>query len=295
MQRRALLAAIPAALAGCTASPPGSTATRTTTTQPTEPGTSYVVTDLAVETETVGPQHRYLVRITKVYSADAVSKEPGTQEVVDVSEVENRAVRSVIEDVLTDGKVRRDSIPDGLRETVDHVDFFTWNETTDPDDTASHWAIEVFDAEPDRDPPLRFDASLTDHAVSPDDPAAVTFAIENGGAKTQEVFSGTVPPFSLVWADGPDHERYLLWRDYEDEGCVTFDDEYTAVCDIGKITQIEPGETIEKTYQLRPENPVGSPLQTGDYVVSDTLTYHEESQGPSTELEWRVSFSVERP
>lgn len=292
MQRRALLATIPSVLAGCTTNPPANTTSSTTRT--TEPDASFVVTDFEVETEKVEPTDRYLIRITKVYSANAVANEPGTQTVVDVSDVEDPDVRAIIEDVLTQGKVRRDSVPDGIRETTDRVDFFTWNVTTSPDDTASHWAIEVFEAHPDREPILRFDAELTDHAVSPEDPAAITFSIENTGSEAQEVFSGTVPPFGVLWAESPGSDRYLLWRDYEDEGCVNFDDGHVVVCDIGIVTQVEPGDTVEKTYEIRPENPVGSPLQPGDYVVSDTLSYHEEPQGPSTELEWRVSFSVER-
>lgn len=51
---------------------------------------------------------------------------------------------------------------------------------------------------------------------------------------------------------------------------------------------------MEKTYAIRPENPIGSELQAGDYAVTDTLAHHEEPQGPRTELEWRVSFTVER-
>lgn len=294
MQRRALLATIPAVLAGCTASPPAHTTNRTTTTRSTEPDASFVVTDLDVETEKVGPTYRYLVRTTKVYSENAVANEPGSQTVVDVSDIEDADVRAVIEAVLTHGRVRRDSIPDGLRETVDRVDFFTWNETTDPEDTASHWAIEVFDAHPDRDPVIQFDATLTDNAVSPDDPAAITFATENTGAETQEIFSGTVPPFGVLWADSAGSDRYLLWRNYEEEGCVSFDDGHVVVCDIGIVTRLKPGESIERTYEIRPENPVGSPLGAGEYTVSERLTYHQDSQGPNTNVEWRVSFSVER-
>lgn len=291
MKRRALLATVPAVLAGCTATPPGNTAS---TTRTTEPETNFVVTDFEVEAEKVGPTYRYLVRTTMVYSENAVANEPGTQTVVDVSDIEDPDVKAVIEDVLTEGRVRRDSIPDGLRETVDRVDFFTWNETTDPDDTASHWMIEVFDAHPDRDPAIQFDATLTDNSVSPDDPAAITFAIENVGSETQEVFSGTVPPFGVLWAERIGGGRYLLWRDYEDEGCVNFDDGHVVVCDIGIVTKVEPGEAIDKTYEIRPENPVGSPLTFGDYTVSERLAYHQDSQGPNTNVEWRVSFSVER-
>lgn len=293
MQRRALLAAIPTALvssaAGCISGQPGNTAS---TTQTTDPDASFVVSEFTVETEKVAPTYQYLVRITKVYSSDAVANEPGDQTIVDVSDIEDPDVRTVIKDTLRDGKLHRDSIPDGLLETTERVDFFTWNETTSPDDTASHWDIEVFKAHPDRDPVLRFDAELTDNVVSPNYPAAVTFSIENVRDTTQEVFSGTVPPFGVLWADGPGDERYLFWRDYQKEGCVNFQDDRVIVCSIGKITPVEPGRRIEKTYELRPENPVGSPLGPGDYAVTGTLTFHQQAQGPSTKVDWRVSFSV---
>lgn len=295
MQRRALLAAIPTALAGsaagCIGGQPGNT---DTTTQTTDPDATFVVSEFTVETEKVAPTYQYLVRITKVYSADAVADEPGDQTIVDVSDIEDPDVRAVIKNTLREGKLHRDSIPDGLREITERVDFFTWNETTSPDDTASHWGIEVFKAHPNRAPVIQFDAELTDNAVSPGNPAAITFSIENVGDTTQEVFSGTVPPFGVLWADGPNDERYLLWRDYQKEGCVNFQDDRVIVCSIGKITPVEPGQRIEKTYELRPENPVGSPLEPGDYTVTGTLTYHQQSQGPSTKVDWRVSFRVDQ-
>jgi hypothetical protein len=304
MQRRALLAAVPPALAGCIASPPGSPTSTTTRDPGSEPDADLAVTDLSVATEKVRPEHRYLVRITKTYSADAVADEPGEQTVVDVSAVEDRAVRDTLKEVLSEGKVRRDEIPDGLRDTVERVDFFTWDATTAADATYSHWAVEVYEADPDRDPVVRFDADLVDDAVSAADPGAIAFSLENVGDRTWEVFSGTVPPFGVLWAgtvepasarETPDGDRYLLWRDYEAEGCVRFSDDGRMIsCDIGKITPIQPGETVEKTYELRPENPVGTPLEPGEYVVSDTLSYSRENQGPSEKVEWRVAFAVEK-
>lgn len=294
MQRRALLATIPTALSvvGCISTP--STGPDTTTTATSGTDAAFTVTDFAVESEKVEPTYRYLVRITKVYSAEAVADEPGDQTVVDVADVSDADVRALLKRVLSEGEVRRDSVPDGLRETTERVDFFTWEATTDPDDTASHWAIEVFEADPDAPPELEFDAELTDDTVSTDDPGTVTFSVENVGDARQEIFSGTVPPFGLVWANGPGDDRYLLWRDYTTEGCVTFDDEgRVVVCDIGKITPIAPGEIIDRAYEIRLENPVGAPLRSGDYVVSETLGYEQEPQGPRTAVEWRVSFRVE--
>lgn len=292
MQRRALLAAAPAALAGCIASPPGAPASTTTRTTSSDAG--LVVSDFAVETEKVAPEHRYFVRITKTYSAEAVADEPGEQTVVDVSEIEDPDVRAVLADVLAERKLRRDAIPDGLRETTERVDFFTWNATTGPDDTASHWAVEVYEADPDRDPVVRFDAELADDAVSTTDPGAITFSLENVGDAVRRVFSGTVPPFGVLLADGPGDDRYLLWRDYEEEGCVNVrEDGGILSCDVGKITPMQPGETVARTYELRPENPAGSPLRTGEYVVSGVLSYHRENLGPRTAVEWRVEFGVE--
>lgn len=294
MQRRALLASIPASLtlAGCITPPSSSRDTTTTVTSGSD--AAFTVTNLAVETETVAPTHRYLVRITKVYSADAVSREPGDPTVVDVSEVTDADVRSVLERVLSEGRIRQDTIPDGLREITERVDFFTWESTTDPDDTASHWAIEVFESDPEAGPALAFDAELADETVYTDDPGTITFRVENVGDETQEIFSGTVPPFGLLWADGPGGDRYLLWRDYTEEGCVSFTDEgHVESCDIGMITSVEPDETIERAYDIRLENPVGGSLRTGHYVVSETLGYEREPQGPRTAVEWRVSFTVE--
>lgn len=289
MKRRALLAAAPVALAGCVAGSPGAPAS---TTSDAEPNAAFAITDLSVTTEKIAPERRYFVRITKVYSADAVDRHADDPTVVDVSEVADADVRDALEEVLSEGKVRRDEIPDGLRDTTERVDFFTWNATTDPGDTASHWGVEVFEADPDRDPVVAFDAELTDDAVSATDPGAIAFSLDNVGDHAQEVFSGTVPPFGVLWAErGSD--RYLLWRDYEEEGCVSFTDRGMASCDIGKITAIRPGETVERTYELRPENPVGSALEAGEYAVSGTLSYHRESQGPSTKVEWEVTFTVE--
>jgi hypothetical protein len=301
MKRRRLLAALGPGLTGCIGT------SRSPSTAGTDPGgseqdTDLVASEFSVSTEKTAPDHRYFVRITKVYSSDAVERHADDPTVVDVSEVEDADVRAVLEDVLSQGKLRRDAIPDGLRETVERVDFFTWNATTQPDDTASHWGVEVY--RPDRDPVVEFDAALVDDTISATDPGAIEFSLENTGDRAREVFSGTVPPFGVLWAgtvegsDGSTHEadddRYLLWRDYEDEGCVNFgDDGRMIVCDIGKITSIAPGETVSKTYQLRPENPVGSALAPGEYVVSDTLSYHRESQGPTTKVEWEVRFTVE--
>jgi hypothetical protein len=107
------------------------------------------------------------------------------------------------------------------------------------------------------------------------------------------------------WAEAPGgNDRALLWRDYAEEGGVSFgerDGESVLVTyDVGVTTPIAPGETVEKRYELRPgfdrDALTGYGFDApGRYVVAETLNYHRhrESQGPSTEVDWSVEFELE--
>lgn len=260
---------------------------------PSGPDTEFRVTDFTVSTEKVVPEKPYFVRVTSHFSAEAVERESGPQQVRDVGDVENPAVREVLEAVLREGEVWRDEIPDGLRELTEAVDFFTWAAGTDPDRTHTHWGVAVYDAHPDRQPVVEFDATLVDDAVAPGDPATVAFSLTNVGDHRQEVFGGTVAPFGVLRAER-DGGRVPLWRDYEREGGVSVTADGLVVDSVGVLTPIEPGETIEKEYDLRLSTPVGDELAADDYVASGTLSYHRDGQpqGPSTEVEWAVEFSV---
>jgi hypothetical protein len=310
MRRRTLLASAGAALlAGCLSR--GGTAPSTTDTTTTDDpagtatsGGQFVVSEFDVSTTKVAPPEPYYLRITAVYSTAAVEREAGEQTVTDVSDVDDPELRATVEAVLSEGTVWREEIPPGIDALTERVDFFTWEADTEPGDTATHWGIDVYRAHPDREPALEFAADLVDDRLAPDDPAAVALSLTNTGEHTREVFSGTVPPFSVLWAEAPGDERALLWRDYAEEGCVGFDDtggEATMfTCDIGHTTPIDPGETVEKRYELRPEfgrdalagHAFDAP---GRYAVAETLTYHRQGEGlgPSTEVDWRVAFELE--
>lgn len=292
MRRRAVLASASLALlGGCARAPTG--------------GQEFAVTDFNVSSEKVAPPNRYYLRITAVYSTDAVEREEGDPVITDVSEIDDPEHRAAVEAVLSEGRVWRGAIPQGLRELTERVDFFTWEAKTDPDDTATHWAITVYRAHPDREPVVEFSAELLEDHVAPDEPGAITFSLSNTGEHTQAVFSGTVPPFSVLWADGPgSDDRALLWREYAAEGCVTFGEmggeAEMMTCDIGVTTPIQPGETIERRYELRSgfdreaisDNAFDAP---GTYTVVETLSYHRhrEDLGPRTEVDWSVTFDLE--
>jgi hypothetical protein len=315
MRRRTVLASVGSALlAGClgsrsTGRSPSTTTDGLTTTTPTH-GTvrgsdGFAVSEFDVSTTKLAPPKRYYLRITEVYSTDAVDREAGEQTVRDVSEIDDPELKETVETILSDGKVWREGIPQGLRELTERVDFFTWEANPDPDATATHWGIRVYRAHPERNPVVEFAAELVDDRVAPGDPGAIAFSVTNTGDRTQAVFSGTVPPFSVLWAEAPGgNDRALLWRDYAEEGGVSFgerDGESVLVTyDVGVTTPIAPGETVEKRYELRPgfdrDALTGYGFDApGRYVVAETLNYHRhrESQGPSTEVDWSVEFELE--
>lgn len=310
MHRRTVLAAGGAALlAGCigASSTDGSPSTGTTTDSPAGTGTSgneFVVSDFEVSTTKVAATERYYLRITDVYSTDAVEREGGDPTIRDVSEIDDPALRATVKEVLDDGKVWREEIPAGLGALADRVDFFTWEADTDPEDTATHWGIEVYRSHPGREPVVEFSAELVDDHVAPDDPGEIAFSLTNTCDRVQTVFSGTVPPFSVLWAEAPDDERALLWRNYTEEGCVVLGEvngePAMTRCDIGIMTPIDPGETIEKRYELRSAFDhaalVGYGFDTpGSYTVADTVSYYPDNraQGPSTNVDWTVEFDLE--
>jgi len=294
-------------VAGCLRTPESSTMTDPASKTDTNDA-EFVVSRFDVSTSKTAPTKQYFFRITDAYSTSTVEEENGDQTILDVSDVEDPAVRETLKDIILVGDdhwVRRDEIPDRLLQVIREVDFFTWESHTDPGDTYTHWKIEIYRAFPDRKPVIEFSAELVDDRITRGDPGAIKFSLSNTDDHTQIVQSGTVPPFSILWAEAPESkERALLWRDYveEGEGCVNFRDDDSGLvrCDIGINVPIDPGETINRTYQLRSgfdrEALAKSGFDTaGRYTVTETLRYYRdgEEQGPSTHVDWRVEFDLE--
>ncbi len=314
MRRRALLATLGSLSAGClgaappsgppsagtdapAATPPPTAATPTAT----PPGDAeYRLTDLAVSTGTERPTARYVLETSAFYSAAAVQREEertGEERVVrDVSELEDGPVRDAIETALRDGEWRADELPAGLAETVESVDFFTG---IPADGTYTHIGLSLHRLHPDRPPALEFDAAVVDGWVAPDSPGAVELSVTNVGEERQELFSGTVPPFGLVVAEALEGgDGFLLWREYEAEGCVSFQDEGWVVCAIGIITEIDPGETISRRYEVLPSTTSAQPAHTvppgpDRYQLTGQLSYDRGGGAPSSELGFDVRFTLE--
>lgn len=250
MHRRALLVSVGALSAGCLGarpqrssdptSTPGKTDNPTQTsscsgsTESTATGANaesgtgeYRVTALGSSATTDGPSFEYVLEPTKFYSAGAVEneeEETGEDLVVkDVSAIEDDAVREAIVTAIRTGSWSSNTLPDGLADIVERVDFF---KGASEDETHTHVGLTLHHLDPDRPPAIEFSATVIDDVVSPESPGAIELALKNTASTARSVFSGTVPPFGMVTTkvvEGDD--KFLLWRNYEEEGCITFDEE----------------------------------------------------------------------
>ncbi|SEV95321.1 hypothetical protein [Halobacterium jilantaiense] len=307
MRRRALLSAVASAAAlaaGCTSAPTADNTASTTDGQThlrtvPEPGpdADLAITELSVETEKTAPTHEWYLRIEGVYSTDAVGRNFEDPTVVDVSDIEDEAVREAVERILDEGNVRVDEIPDGLREFVDATDLVTWAADTEADDIATHWTLGVYDAHPDRDPVLAFDVSVLDAGIG-EDPAALEFAVENTGDTEQSVYGGVVRPFGIprVHHPGePEGASFLLWQDYESIDGLSVTENRITKNAIGTSTPVAPGETLTRTYTLDPSKPQCDAIGPGEWVHEDVLEYTQsgEPEGPGATVDYRLEFTIE--
>jgi hypothetical protein len=319
MRRRALLAGLGAVAAGCTTgyraardddrtpgdptdastlqNCPAPTATPTPDAPPTD--AEFRIANLAVEASSDGPDHRYVLEPDAFYSADAVERKAerdGEQVVVAISDLDSAPVREAIRTAIRDDAWRADELPDGLAEAVERVDFFTGASSG----TYTHIGLQLHRLHPDRPPAVVPEVRVTDPYVAPDDPGEIEFGLRNRAAEPREVFSGTVPPFGMLHAEAaPGRGRFLLWADYEAEGCFSRTDEGWLRCDIGKVTRIAPCERVTRRYEVLPSTTDHYPDLTvprpGRYEVAASVGHSTEFGGPSTELSFTTTFDIQQP
>lgn len=326
MRRRTLLAGIGALSTGClrsqspqTSSTPSPTKTSETPTSTATPscdsGTEtqstdssdesvtdgeYRLTGLSESTSTDRPSVRYILEPSAFYSSDAVEREEaqtGEEQVVkDISAVDDDEVRVAIETAIRTGDWRSNTLPDGLIEIVERVDFFTG---VSEDDTYTHVGLSLYRLRTDQPPAVEFSAAIVDDTVSEESPGAIELKLTNRGSTTQSVFSGTVPPFGMVSAEsGEGGDQFLLWRNYEEEGCINFTEDGWMMCSIGIRTELQPCQSITRRYEVLPSVTTHHPEHTvppgpGTYRITDSLDYYEEHGAPESELSFEVQFSLE--
>ncbi|QCJ45857.1 hypothetical protein [Haloprofundus sp. MHR1] len=325
MRRRALLSSVGLLVSGCTAAStasdqnassateiPESTETPSEPTCESSPTTTpdtrekpadaeFELADLQVTTDTDRPSHQYILETSAFYSADAVDREASRtdeeQVVVDIEDVEDEQVKTAIETAILEGEWKSQTVPEGLPETIERVDFFTG---VSKDDTYTHIGLTLHHLDPDAPPAIEFTAEIADRYVAPESPGAIDFSLRNRSPKTQEIFSGTVPPFGMLYAEATEtNESFLLWREYEDEGCINRFDGGWSWCDIGILSELKSCEQLSKRYEILPSTTDSYPDDTvpqraGTYRVEETVSYSLDSGTPNSVLSFEVEFTLER-
>ncbi|WP_246308175.1 hypothetical protein [Halorarum salinum] len=111
------------------------------------------------------------------------------------------------------------------------------------------------------------------------------------------MFAGTVPPFGTVFADSVEGDEFLLWREYEEEGCITFSEDGLVICDIGSLTELHPCQSITHRYDILPSSTTHHPEYTvppgpGTFRITGSLDY-EADGAQESELSFEIQFSLD--
>lgn len=92
---------------------------------------------------------------------------------------------------------------------------------------------------------------------------------------------------------------FLLWRNYEEEGCFHRDSGSWIRCDIGKHTELQPCEDITRRYEILPNTTAKYPNETAlsnpdRYRVADSISYSSSAGAPASTLSFETAFLLER-
>ncbi len=263
MDRRTYLSGLgAAALVGCLGTEPGSV--RTGSAEP-----------LRLKIESVAT-HRLSLRVN-----DLGDEAPaGEGDVVDIEELDEKHHETIREAAETRGLYGVEDPPEGLTEAFEDTEFLRIDGT--------YYWVGVGDSS---DVDVAFDAELVDESGSDGDPAVLSLSLENRGERTVEIGSGAPAPFGVLSihpAGEPDGESHLLWTgEYEESDHVrTVGRSVTAVQDIGKVTDLDPGERIVREYEIDPAG-----FTEGRYELTDSVGVDDGENGGS--LAYTVNVRVQ--
>lgn len=202
--------------------------------------------------------------------------------VIDVEEMDAEHREPVREAAATSGLHGVDDPPDGLPAVVEEHRYVSVEGT--------YYAAYADDSS---DVDAEFDATLVDDGAGQDSPARLSLQVENTGEERLTVSSGAPGPFGVQYVHpraDPD-SRVLLWTDeYEESNHVgTSGRSVTGVNDIGITTEVAPGDTASRTFEMS-----ATDLTTGTYELDDSvgLAVGENPGGGSRP--YTVVLSVER-
>jgi len=295
MRRRGVLVLLGSLAAGCVSIASTDTGTRSPANEPTKsPPEAYRVTEFSVATS----YDEYVLRTVALYSAERLEQKREESDdplvLMDVSEIENPDIRQAIEAAMRNEEWGSDSLPAGLADLVERVDFFTGvSESTSP-----YVGLKLFESPA----PIEFDASVTDERVAPESPGTLELSLTNTDDDTITVSSGSVVPFGVLWASRTAGEgTFLLWRNYkQDDPEIQFTDDGIISTLEQELTEMKPGESISRQYEILPSTTTRHPDRTvppgpDTYRISEKIEYDEDNASIPMEQEFTydVTFSLE--
>ncbi|MFC4405931.1 hypothetical protein [Haloarchaeobius iranensis] len=225
------------------------------------------------------------VRLT-LATVDAAPPYTVTATAVSASEIADGAVwdakdaRPAVREVLREageasGVYSLDDPPEGLLAGLDEHDYVYLD--------GRFYTTYIENREP---LPVTLDATADEGKDGP----TLRLALRNDADGAVSVTSGAPAPFgvlSLRAADGD--RRSLLWTDaYEESDHVhTEGRSVTAVNSIGLATEIEADGTVSRTFQVAPD------IESGEYVLDDSVGVSAPSEGEEGTLDYTVRVRVE--
>lgn len=186
-------------------------------------------------------------------SAEAVHGEV-VLELADVS----AAVRELLRAAIDRRRVGLDAVPDELADLVASYEYVRVDDWL--------YGPEIEETGPTH-LPLAFEATLVDDSVRPFDPARIELSITNTADERIGVSSGAPGPFDVLRAESGD-DGVTLWSDAyaESDHVHTTAGRVRAVDDVGIVTELAPGETRTRAYEIGRWR-----LALGTYTVDESV------------------------
>lgn len=196
-------------------------------------------------------------------------------------------VRDLVQEGIDRHRMGLDTVPDVLSDLVASYEYVR----------ADEWFYEPTIGETGPTHlPVEFEATLVDDSVRPFDPARIDFSITNTGDKGIGVFSGAPGPFGVLSAES-NGDRLTLWSDAyaESDHVRTTGRSVRGANDIGIVTELDPGETRTREYQVDRWR-----LAPGTYPVSEWIGIEryatdedDESIVKSTTFPYELRIEIE--
>ena len=308
MNRRGFLAGCAGtigSLAGCLDASPSSTTTPSSESEPPPttstrtPPAEYRVTDLSTSADTERPPEQYILHITNIVSPEEIEYDDGFSGeepvVVHVADIENESIRDPIETAILDAGWQSRTEPSAdLVSFVKRADVFVIESDQRRE---THFELELYHLTPT--PALAYDAEIIDETVQPGSPAILEFTLTNTSDVEMQVGEKNVGPFGVLWArQTTGTAQFLLWKDYDQESCVSVREDGVERCLSEPLMQLGPTETVSYQYEILPETTDHHPDRTappepGTYSIGGEIRYEDVTYAPPSVFTHETELTIQ--